>query len=100
MYRQIWNGYTRQGKREVEGLKRVHPTQKPVGLFAFCLTNYSKRDEIILDLFLGSGSALIAAEQMGRICFGMEMDPIYCDVISKRWEDFTGNKPILKRFRR
>jgi DNA modification methylase len=97
MYRQIWNGYTREGKRNVEGLKRVHPTQKPVGLFAFCINNYSEEEEIILDLFLGSGPALIAAEQLGRICYGMEIDPIYCDVICKRWENFTGKKPILKQ---
>ena len=97
MYRQIWNGYTREGKRDVEGLKRVHPTQKPVGLFAFCINSYSEAEEIILDLFLGSGPALIAAEQLGRVCYGMEIDPIYCDVICKRWKDFTGKKPILKQ---
>jgi DNA modification methylase len=100
MYRQVWNGYTREGKREVEGLKRVHPTQKPVGLFAFCINNYSNTEEIILDLFLGSGPALIAAEQLGRICYGMEIDPIYCDVICKRWKQFTGKNPILKENRR
>lgn len=97
MYRQLWNGYAREGKRSVEGLNRVHPTQKPVGLFAFCLNNYSEAEEIILDLFLGSGPALIAAEQLGRICYGMEIDPIYCDVICKRWQDFTGKEPILKQ---
>ncbi|MGD1153614.1 MAG: DNA methyltransferase [Syntrophales bacterium] len=97
IYHQLWNGYTREGKRDVEGLKRVHPTQKPVGLFAFCISNYSETEEIILDLFLGSGPAVIAAEQLGRICYGMEIDPIYCDVICKRWKDFTGKKPILKR---
>jgi DNA modification methylase len=95
MYRQVWNGYMREGKRDVEGLKRVHPTQKPVGLFAFCINNYSDMGEIILDLFLGSGPALIAAEQLGRICYGMEIDPIYCDVICKRWTVFTGKKPVL-----
>jgi len=97
MYRQIWNGYTREGKRDVEGIKRVHPTQKPVGLFAFCINNYSELEEIILDLFLGSGPALIAAEQLGRTCYGMEIDPVYCDVICKRWKDFTGKKPILEQ---
>lgn len=96
VYRQIWNGYTRAGERNVEGLHRIHPTQKPVGLFAFCIKNYSKPEDIILDLFLGSGSTLIAAEQSDRICYGMEIDPIYCDVICKRWSDFTGKKPVLK----
>ncbi|MBN1547256.1 MAG: DNA modification methylase [Syntrophaceae bacterium] len=97
LYHQLWNGYAREGKRNIEGLARVHPTQKPVGLFAFCMDNYSQQGEIILDLFLGSGPALIAAEQLGRICYGMEMDPIYCDVICTRWAQFTGNKPILNQ---
>jgi 16S rRNA G966 N2-methylase RsmD len=97
MYRQLWNGYTREGKRDVEGLRRVHPTQKPVGLFAFCINNYSEAEEIILDLFLGSGPAVIAAEQLSRICYGMEIDPVYCDVVCKRWKEFTGKKPILKQ---
>lgn len=99
MYRQVWNGYTREGKRSIEGSKRTHPTQKPVGLFAFCIQNYAETGGIILDPFLGSGPALIAAEQLGRTCYGMEMDPVYCDVICKRWEAFTGKKPILKRQR-
>ena len=100
IYRQLWNGYTREGKRDVEGLKRVHPTQKPVGLFAFCINNYSATGGVILDLFLGSGTALIAAEQLGRICYGMEIDALFCDVICKRWQDFTGKKPILKQNKR
>jgi hypothetical protein len=97
MYRQVWNGYTREGGRKVEGIRRVHPTQKPVGLFAFCINSYSEEEEIILDLFLGSGPALVAAEQLGRVCYGMEIDPIYCDVVCKRWQEFTGKKPILKK---
>jgi DNA modification methylase len=99
IYRQVWNGYTREGKRDIEGARRVHPTQKPVGLFAFSISNYSEPEEITLDLFLGSGPALIAAEQLGRICYGMEMDPVYCDVVCKRWADFTGKKPILEQNR-
>jgi DNA modification methylase len=97
IYRQVWNGYTREGKRHVEGLTRVHPTQKPVGLYAFCMNGYSDAEEIIVDLFLGSGPALIAAEQLGRICYGMEIDPVYCDVICNRWKEFTGQKPILQQ---
>ena len=99
IYRQVWNGYTREGKRAVEGVTRVHPTQKPVGLFAFCINNYSDPEEVILDLFLGSGSSIIAAEQLGRICYGMEIDPLYCDVVCKRWKDFTGKKPVLEQNR-
>lgn len=67
-----------------------HPTQKPVGLIVRALTNTSKADDIVLDLFLGSGSTLIAAEKTNRVCYGMEIDPKYVDVILKRWEDYTG----------
>ena len=51
----------------------------------------------VLDLFCGSGTAIIAAEQLGRKCYGMEKDPVYCDVIVKRWEQFTGGKAELLR---
>jgi DNA modification methylase len=61
------------------------------------MNSYSDAEEIVVDLFLGSGPALIAAEQLGRICYGIEIDPIYCDVICKRWKDFTGKKPILQQ---
>jgi len=54
----------------------------------------AKRDNLILDLFLGSGSTLIASEKTGRICYGMELDPKYCDVIVQRYVDYTGNKNI------
>lgn len=86
-----------EGKRNVEGSTRVHPTQKPAGLYAFCINIYSDAEDLIVDLFLGSGSALIAAEQLGRICYGMEIDPVYCDVICNRWKIFTGKKPILQQ---
>ena len=69
----------------------VHPTQKPVELIIFCL-NYLESHKILLDLYAGSGSTLIAAERTNRHAFLMELDPKYCDVIVKRWEDFTGNK--------
>ena len=71
-----------------------HPTMKPIELIEKALVNSSKQDDIILDLFLGSGSTLIAAEKTGRICYGMELDPSYIDVIVKRWEEYTGNKAI------
>lgn len=69
-----------------------HPTMKPVELVQKALKNSSKAKENIYDCFLGSGSTLIACEKTGRRCFGMEIDPHYCDVIIKRWEDFTGQK--------
>jgi DNA modification methylase len=72
-----------------------HPTQKPVELPERAMENNSKAGDIVLDLFGGSGSTLIAAEKVGRKACLMELDPKYCDVIVKRWEDFTGKKAIL-----
>jgi DNA modification methylase len=72
-----------------------HPTQKPVDLPVRALENSSKGGDIILDLFGGSGSTLIACEKQNRHARLMELDPKYCDVIVKRWEDFTGKKAVL-----
>ncbi|MDR2074459.1 MAG: site-specific DNA-methyltransferase [Oscillospiraceae bacterium] len=71
-----------------------HPTMKPVPLIAKLVENSSKRDEIVIDLFGGSGTALIACEQLNRGCRMMELDPRYCDVIIKRWENLTGEKAV------
>ena len=68
---------------------------KPVKLMARLMCNSSKEDEIVLDPFGGSGSTLIACEQLKRKCYTSELDPHYCDVIIKRWEDFTGRKAVL-----
>jgi DNA modification methylase len=73
----------------------VHPTQKPVELSQRALGNHRKAKNI-LDLFGGSGSTLLGCEIMNRHAFIMELDPRYCDVIVKRWEDFTGKKAILE----
>lgn len=75
----------------------VHPTQKPVKLSEFAIRNTTERGDIVLDLFGGSGSTLIACEQMERKCRMMEYDPAYCDVIVDRWEKLTGNKAELVR---
>ena len=72
-----------------------HPTQKPVQMIMKAVFNSSKENDIISDFFLGSGSTLIAAEKTGRICYGMEIDPKYVDVIIKRWESFTEKKAEL-----
>lgn len=72
----------------------VHPTMKPVALLEYQLLNNTKGEDIILDPFLGSGSTMIAAEKSGRICYGVELDPKYCDVIIKRWQMFTGNQAV------
>lgn len=69
-----------------------HPTMKPVGLLEYQMRNNTKFEDLVMDLFLGSGSTLIACEKTNRICYGMELEPKYVDVIVKRWEDFTGKK--------
>ena len=73
----------------------VHPTQKPVELIEKAINNSSKSGDIILDVFGGSGSTMIAAEKIGRESRLMELDPKYCDVIVTRWEEFTGKKAQL-----
>jgi site-specific DNA-methyltransferase (adenine-specific) len=72
----------------------LHPTMKPVELVSNCLLDGSKEGDIVLDAFGGSGTTLIAAEQLGRKCYMMELDPHYCDVIIARWEKLTGKKAI------
>ncbi len=74
----------------------LHPTMKPIKLLARQIKNSSRIDEKILDLFGGSGSTLIAAEQTKRSCYMMELDPKYCDVIVKRWETLTNKKAKLE----
>lgn len=87
----------RQFTMASEKKNRVHPTQKPVKLFAEIVKKFDKDDnfETVLDLFGGSGSTLIACEQLDRTCYMMELDPKYVDVIIKRWETFTGEKAAL-----
>ena len=71
-----------------------HPTMKPVELFAYQIQNSTKKGEIVLDLFGGSGTTIIACEQTKRIGYSMELDPKYCDVIIKRYENLTGKKAV------
>lgn len=75
----------------------LHPTMKPIDLIAKLIKNSSKENDIILDLFGGSGSTIIAAEQLNRYCYTMELDPKYCDVIVKRWETLTNKEAILNK---
>ena len=72
----------------------LHPTMKPIRMCAKLISNSTKPGETVLDLFGGSGSTLIACEQLNRKCYMMEYDPKYVDVIIKRWEDFTGEKAV------
>lgn len=74
-----------------------HPTMKPVPLIAKQIENSSRKGENVLDLFGGSGTTLIACEQLGRNCYMMEYDPKYVDVIINRWEKLTGGKAELIR---
>jgi hypothetical protein len=92
IYRHLWSGLLREGDRNVELKDRVHPTQKPVGLIAAILSDHSNPGALCLDPFLGSGTTLIACEQLGRTCYGMEISPRYCQVIIDRWEKLTGQK--------
>jgi DNA modification methylase len=69
---------------------KLHPTMKPVELVEIPIQNSSKGHDVVLDLFGGSGTTLIAAEKNGRTALLMELDPRYCDVIVKRWQQFTG----------
>lgn len=91
IYKQLWNGMIREGEKD----KRVHPTQKPLHTLSAILHDFSKENDFVLDLFGGSGSTLIACEQTDRVCFMMELDPKYCDVIIARWEKLTGETAVL-----
>jgi DNA modification methylase len=73
----------------------VHPTQKPVEVMAFAI-KYLDCDGVVLDLFGGSGSTLIAAQETNRVAYLMELDPHYVDVICARYQKHTGNQPILE----
>ena len=88
IFRHLWKGFNKDSERNQP---RVHPTQKPIALAEWCFQNYGK-PKTVLDVFLGSGSTLIACEKTNRKCYGMEIDPHYCDVIVKRWEEFSGKK--------
>lgn len=80
-----------------ERVNEFHPTQKPVELAERAINNSSEQGQLLLDLFGGSGSTLIACEKTGRKCFMMELDTHYCDVIVARWERYTGKKAMLKQ---
>lgn len=88
LYHYMWNGLAREGSRKAELKTRVHPTQKPVGLMARILNDFTEDGAAVLDVFGGSGSTLIACEQTGRKCFMAELSPDYIDVIVKRYVNF------------
>jgi hypothetical protein len=83
------------GKSTSEGdLTQLHPTVKPVALVADAILDCSARGDIILDPFLGSGTTVIAADRVGRVCYGLEIDPLYVDTIVRRWEKFTKKQAV------
>jgi DNA modification methylase len=79
---------------EEGNLAALHPTVKPVGLIADAILDCSARGDVVLDPFLGSGSTLIAAERVGRPCYGIELDPLYVDTAIRRWQHFTGESAV------
>ena len=107
-YEPIWYGWHKDGRSSFGGDRKQddvweiarpkkspeHPTMKPVDLVLRAIGNSSRPDDLILDPFLGSGTTLIAAEQSGRRCCGMDIDPLYVDVAVKRWAEFTGQDPV------
>jgi len=89
LVRILWKGFF--GLSQEDTKRRVHPTQKPTELARWFLDRYTEKEACVVDLFLGSGSSLIAAEQTARRCFAIELDPSYCQVALDRWEAFVGN---------
>ena len=88
-YQDVWHIQRKIGKDE------EHATKKPLELCGRAIKHASKEKDLVLDLFGGSGSTLIACEQLNRKCYMMELDPHYCDVIINRWETLTGDKATL-----
>jgi DNA modification methylase len=93
IFRHLWKGMIKDSEH---GEGRVHPTQKPIALAEWCFNEYAPKSKTVMDLFGGSGSTLIACEKTGRQCFMMELSEKYCDVVVKRWEQFTGRKATLE----
>ena len=90
VYDHGWVGFTARNQE----FAREHPTEKPVALIAQMIRDFDDEADLIVDLFLGSGTTLIAAEQLDRRCFGMEIDPTYCDIIVRRFENLTGEEAV------
>lgn len=88
IYKQVWAGMIREGESE----KRIHPTQKPIRLLGEIMKDFSKDNDRVLDCFGGSGSTLIACEQINRSCYMIEYEPHYVKLIIARWEKLTGGK--------
>jgi 16S rRNA G966 N2-methylase RsmD len=94
LYKWQWNGMIRKGDKNIEGKTRVHPTQKPVGLFGDIFNDFQFK--ICFDGFLGSGTTMVASHQLKRKCYGMELDPKYCQVIIDRMKKLDPTLKIKK----
>ena len=86
------NSFSRSG--EEGNLLALHPTVKPVALVADAILDCTARGDLVLDPFLGSGTTIIAGERTGRVCYGLELDPIYVDTVVRRWQQFTGKQAV------
>ena len=76
-------------------IRSEHPATFPVFLPCEYIVAFTDKEDIVIEPFCGSGTTLIACEQLDRVCYGMELDPKYCDVIIKRWETLTGEKAVI-----
>lgn len=90
VYDHLWAGFTARNRE----FKRAHPTEKPISLIAQMIQDFDDGADLIADPFLGSGTTLLAAEQLNRKCFGLELEPRYCDVIVQRWQELTGERAV------
>ena len=98
----VWNYSGAIGLRcsDEGNLVALHPTVKPVAMVADAIMDVTARGDIVLDPFLGSGTSIIAAQRTGRRCYGIEIDPLYCDVIVRRWQAFTRERAVRESDRR
>lgn len=98
-YHHTWSGMVRQGERKLELIERVHPTQKPVGLLKRLIEEYCPPNGVVLDLYGGSGSTLIACAETGRTCYMMELSEDYVEIIQERyWEYIDKSQTKLDNF--
>ena len=93
-YSDLWE-LDYEGKKRPDG--KMHPTVKPTEVFAIPMRVHTKIGDICYEPFSGSGSQIIAGERLNRRVFAMEIEPTFCDVAVKRWEDFTGKKAVLEK---
>ena len=92
VFRHLWMGYARASERDE---KRQHPTQKPVEVIKWSIVERTTQDDIIADFYSGSGTTLIACEQLSRRCRAVEISPSYVAVALERWATSTGKTPVL-----